>query len=334
MRQSKTIVTIGNRNPCVAVCNVTMPLARSRLEILQIRKLIQCVRSQDIAQIIKLIQMGIDGLVNYQDPSTGDAPLHVAVTHNYDVVATQLLGLGADPGVQDLEGRTAVMRACEYGHVQALDALATKSINTTVADKEGRTALFHCLHSTSRHARCIGFLLECGADPNTKDSHGLPILYAACERGLDRILEKLLDKGADPNAREPVVGKPAVVVATEGNHIECLKLLMTAGVDLNASYGDQKLCALHRAASLGLFETGISNRAPMEFHIETRCGKWPESLLFVLLKAAAISPTTNTCKQCVDEDKGITDSLTVGGRKVYSMPMIGSCSSAALDGGA
>ena len=66
MRQSKTIVTIGNRNPCVAVCNVTMPLARSRLEILQIRKLIQCVRSQDVAQIIKLIQMGIDGLVNYQ----------------------------------------------------------------------------------------------------------------------------------------------------------------------------------------------------------------------------------------------------------------------------
>ena len=65
------------------------------------------------------------------DPSTGDAPLHIAVTHNYDVVATQLLGLGADPGVQDLEGRTAVMRACEYGHVQVLDALATKSINTT-----------------------------------------------------------------------------------------------------------------------------------------------------------------------------------------------------------
>ena len=135
-----------------------MPLARSRLEILQIRKLIQCVRSQDVAQIIKLIQMGINGLVNYQgtadwggvmwayvflycalnrlpcfrtDPSTGDAPLHVAVIQNYDAVATQLLGLGADPGVQDLEGRTVVMRACEYGHVQALDALASKSINTT-----------------------------------------------------------------------------------------------------------------------------------------------------------------------------------------------------------
>lgn len=69
--------------------------------------------------------------VSPTDPSTGDTPLHVAVIHNYDAIATQLLGLGADPGVQDLEGRTAVMRACEYGHIQALDALATKSVNTT-----------------------------------------------------------------------------------------------------------------------------------------------------------------------------------------------------------
>ena len=43
-----------------------------------------------------------------------------------------------------------------------------------------------------------------------------------------------------------VEGKPAVVIAAEGGHIECLKLLMTAGVDTNATYGDKKLCALHR----------------------------------------------------------------------------------------
>ena len=43
-----------------------MPLARSRLEILQVRKLIQCVRSQDVAQINKLVEMGINELVNYQ----------------------------------------------------------------------------------------------------------------------------------------------------------------------------------------------------------------------------------------------------------------------------
>ena len=43
-----------------------MPLARSRLEILQIRKLIQYVRQQDVVQIFKMIELGVPGLINYQ----------------------------------------------------------------------------------------------------------------------------------------------------------------------------------------------------------------------------------------------------------------------------
>ena len=46
-----------------------MPLAESRLEVLQVRKLIQCVRLQDSDQIAKLVQLGIPGLINYQGES-------------------------------------------------------------------------------------------------------------------------------------------------------------------------------------------------------------------------------------------------------------------------
>lgn len=43
-----------------------MPLALSRLEVLQVRKLIQCVREKENAQIAKMAELGIDGLLNYQ----------------------------------------------------------------------------------------------------------------------------------------------------------------------------------------------------------------------------------------------------------------------------
>ena len=43
-----------------------MPLATSRLEVLQVRKLIQCVRQQDSPQIAKLVELGIYGVVDYQ----------------------------------------------------------------------------------------------------------------------------------------------------------------------------------------------------------------------------------------------------------------------------
>lgn len=43
-----------------------MPLAVTKLEILQVRKLIQCVRQEDSHQITKMAELGIDKLLDYQ----------------------------------------------------------------------------------------------------------------------------------------------------------------------------------------------------------------------------------------------------------------------------
>lgn len=50
----------------VLIFSERMPLAQSRLEILQVRKLINCVRMKETAAIRKLIENGIHGLINYQ----------------------------------------------------------------------------------------------------------------------------------------------------------------------------------------------------------------------------------------------------------------------------
>ncbi len=36
-----------------------------------------------------------------------------------------------------------------------------------VYDKAGKGPLFHCMHSTGRHVKCMGLLLEMDVDPNT-----------------------------------------------------------------------------------------------------------------------------------------------------------------------
>jgi len=38
-----------------------------------------------------------------------------------------------------------------------------------------------------------------------QDGSGTPILCAACQNGLQRIVERILDRGADPNAKERVI---------------------------------------------------------------------------------------------------------------------------------
>ena len=57
------LLAAGPGNP------TAMPLARDRLEVLQVRKLVQCVRVGDKVQIAKLVEHGISGLVNYQGDS-------------------------------------------------------------------------------------------------------------------------------------------------------------------------------------------------------------------------------------------------------------------------
>jgi len=43
-----------------------------------------------------------------------------------------------------------------------------------------------------------------------QDGSGTPILCAACQSGLQRIVERILDRGADPNAKERVINSTSV----------------------------------------------------------------------------------------------------------------------------
>ena len=78
------------------------------------------------------------------DPLNGSTALHVAVTVNLDEMVTLLLENGASSIVQDndvhrtctimhyiiiLQGCTALMKVCEHGHLQSLEALTMKSLS-------------------------------------------------------------------------------------------------------------------------------------------------------------------------------------------------------------
>ena len=48
-----------------------MPIARDRVEQLQVQKLIYVVRTEDVDQIKKLCEKGVEHLINYNDPQNG-----------------------------------------------------------------------------------------------------------------------------------------------------------------------------------------------------------------------------------------------------------------------
>ncbi len=115
-----------------------MPIAQTRLETLQICKLLQCVREEEQVQIEKLIANGVPHLINYNEPIDGETALNIAATANNDSMIEFLLTLGAHPDVVDFKGRSAVMRAAEFGHVQCLEILAKRAADMKLKDLEGK----------------------------------------------------------------------------------------------------------------------------------------------------------------------------------------------------
>ena len=115
-----------------------MPVAQTRLENLQVCKLLQCVRDEDRDQIEKLTLHGVPHLINYNEPTVGDTALCIAAEANNVAMVTFLLELGAHPDVVDFQGRTPVMRAAHYGHTLCMKALGEAGANMTTRDLDGK----------------------------------------------------------------------------------------------------------------------------------------------------------------------------------------------------
>ena len=131
-------IAIKVKNP-----TATMPVAQTRLETLQICKLLQCVREKDFSQVEKLTVNGVPHLVNYNDPNEGETTLNIAAMANDDEMIEFLLDLGAHPDVVDHKGRSAVMRAAEYGHIQCLEKLVKHGADMKLKDVDGKGIVLH-----------------------------------------------------------------------------------------------------------------------------------------------------------------------------------------------
>jgi ankyrin repeat protein len=80
-----------------------MPIATDAVEILQIRKLLHCVRTHDYVQIKRMCDKGVQFLVNYNEPQEGQTALILAAIMNNERMLEFLLENGAETNVSNLK---------------------------------------------------------------------------------------------------------------------------------------------------------------------------------------------------------------------------------------
>ncbi|KAJ5654822.1 hypothetical protein N7490_001825 [Penicillium lividum] len=110
-----------------------------------------------------------------------------------------------------------------------------KAIETYTAPPS-MTALH--LASFNGHEREAEFLLSiCGKDIDVTDSTGANPIISASRNGYDKIVQLLLEKGAEVNAQGGVYGN-ALYAASSRGHDKIVQLLLEKGAEVNAQGGE------------------------------------------------------------------------------------------------
>jgi len=108
--------------------------ATARIVKLQSTKLLQSVRRSDVSQLATIVDRGVPQLVNTLHPIYDNSALIVASSEGNAVILDLLLSQGADPRLEDSEGRSALMYAARNGHVDCVTRLIESGASVTKQD--------------------------------------------------------------------------------------------------------------------------------------------------------------------------------------------------------
>lgn len=225
-----TLMPVVSATATPACGGATYPCQQGAELLVMNKKLIQAAEQGDTTTVLQLLAAGAQ--INSRDERGRTAVM--AATHGNRVATVQaLIAAGADINLQDnrldnpflyagaeglLEilkltidagastkltnrfGGTALIPACERGHVEVVTELLTRTdVAVDHVNNLGWTALLEAIILSDggpRHVAVVRLLIEAGADVNLADSQGVTPLAHAQQRGFTEISELLRKAGA------------------------------------------------------------------------------------------------------------------------------------------
>lgn len=214
--------------------------------------LITSIRNGDQDTAIALIREGAD--VNLTE-ANGTSALHWAV-HNGDLdLVKRLIREGADVDVKNQFDASPVTEAAILGDADIMKALLEAGADPESRNADGQTALM--VVARSNNVDVAELLLQHGADVNARESwRDQDAVIFAAGQAQPEMLALLLEAGGNPNSRamvnernrqisaerrfqwRPSGGLTALMYASREGCLECVRLLLDAGADIDQGNGE------------------------------------------------------------------------------------------------
>ncbi|GBM77457.1 Ankyrin-3 [Araneus ventricosus] len=168
----------------------------------------------------------------YKRDVNGRTPLHLASINGHTDIVKCLLKHGAEIACKDIFGNAALHYAVMQSHINIANILLGKETNTYINKTFFGVSALH-LASEVGHESLVSTLLE-KIDVNFKSSsHFVPLHYAA-RGGHADVVQFLINKGAEINARN-LQGNTPLHIAAEKGHNAVVAILLQYGADINAA---------------------------------------------------------------------------------------------------
>jgi len=170
-------------------------------EPVTLQRFITLARTGTAEQVAEALDSGID--INRRDNMERTALTEALLAGKNDT-ARLLIDAGADVTLKGRQGYTPLINAANTGDPPLVRELLEQGANTNRTNDRGITALHAACRSTATDeelAAIVDTLLEAGANPQAADDQGFTPLMVAASRGRAEVMGKLIDAGADINAR-------------------------------------------------------------------------------------------------------------------------------------
>jgi ankyrin repeat protein len=216
------------------------------------KSVLHCAIIGGNVKVFKLFRPYTELDINLPD-ELGCTPLHYALTVE---LAALLLSSGANPESSDHRGCTPFLSACyrlrpeDESQFQLIRFFLSFGVNINVIDNAGVSPL--SLSAMKNDSRLMQALLEEGANPNVKKSNEMLAVHHAALNGSSQALKILLNAGADceDTALFEDMYRTPMHLSVMKNSLECLKILLGTKASPNIP-DDSGRTALHYASMSG-----------------------------------------------------------------------------------
>ena len=220
--------------------------------------LMSCSRTGLLGAVEKLLAAGAEP--NSLETNSGQSALMWAAAEGHTDVVDLLIGAGADVNASSSGSFTPLMFSARSGALQIARLLLDAGADVNATTDEGLSPLlvatasldaitgsdYRLVVDESEHQDLGILLIDHGADVNQSDQYGMTALHYAVEMDKLRLLKKLLEKGADPNAqlteglpfrrgdyvgRGEYDGASPFWLATRLGNVEMMRELLSAGAN-------------------------------------------------------------------------------------------------------